>query len=92
MRPDVVLFNELLPVAALENMDLQLEKGFELVVSIGTSSQFAYIIQPVLLAVRAGIPTIEINPARTELSAIVDVHLKLGARAALSAIQSGLTR
>jgi NAD-dependent deacetylase len=87
MRPDVVLFDEMLPVAALDLLDSQLRKGFELVVSIGTSSQFAYIVHPVLAAVQSGVPTIEINPAEsTDLSHLVDLHIRMGARDALTAI------
>ncbi len=87
MRPDVVLFDEMLPLPALEQLESQLQNGFELIVSVGTSSQFAYIVHPILAAVQAGIPTIEINPAEsTELSSIVDLHIRMGAAKALVGI------
>jgi len=91
MRPDVVLFDEMLPLAAVEQLDSQLRTGFELIVSVGTSNQFAYIVHPVLSAVRSGIPVIEINPAEsTDLSAVVDLHIRMGAAKSLSAIAGHL--
>ncbi len=90
MRPDVVLFNEPLPVAALQTLDRELGRGFDLIVTVGTSNQFAYILQPVIHAVRVGIPTLEINPARTEISGKVDLYLPLGAKNAMLAIENEL--
>lgn len=88
MRPDVVLFGEMLPVAELDRLDQEMARGFGLVASIGTSSQFPYIQAPMLAAVREGIPTMEINPAgETPLSPFVDLHLPLGAVAAMEAIR-----
>lgn len=86
LRPDVVLFGEALPTRALLQLDRVLAQGVDLVMTIGTSSAFAYIAEPVVLAARAGVPTIEINPQETALSAIVDVHLRLPAGAALSGL------
>ncbi|PHS19033.1 MAG: NAD-dependent protein deacylase [Blastopirellula sp.] len=79
VRPDVVLFEEMLPERALTQLYEQAEKGFDAVFTIGTSSVFPYIQQPVLLAKQMGIPTIEINPTETLLSAEVDYRLALGA-------------
>ena len=58
--------------------------------AIGTSALFPYILEPVLRAASSGIPTIEINPAQTSLSAMVDVHLQQGAARALDEIYSAL--
>jgi NAD-dependent deacetylase len=66
-----------------------MQDGFDIVFSIGTSSVFPYISQPVCLP-RGGIPTVEINPARTQLSDIVDYYLPLGAAEAMSAILARL--
>lgn len=91
MRPDVVLFDEMLPNAALARLDSQLGAGFELVVSVGTSSQFGYIVHPIMMAIRHGIPTIEINPAEsTNLSAKVDLHIQMGAAMAFGEIARSL--
>ena len=79
IRPAVVLFEELLPPDALERLTVELDRGFDAVVSIGTSAAFPYIIAPVIQARRACKLTVEINPGDTEVSDIVDFHLRLGA-------------
>jgi NAD-dependent deacetylase len=85
VRPNVVLFGENLPVAAVETLYLELERGFDLVVSVGTTSVFPYIAQPVLMAKQQGIPTVEINPAPTHISHLVDY--KLTSKAAESLVR-----
>lgn len=90
LRPKVVLFGEMLPEPALDRLYDALEEGFDIVFSIGTSSAFPYIQQPVVLAAGSGIPTVEINPARTLLSDLVDYYLPLDAAAAMSAILARL--
>lgn len=90
VRPRVVLFEEALPVAAVEALHRELATGFDLVVSVGTTSSFPYIAGPVLAAAEGGVPTLEINPGETILSGVVDVHLKLRAADALSAVAARL--
>lgn len=86
-RPDVVLFDEYLPAAAVATLERELQQGFDLYLSIGTSSAFPYILQPILRARALGLPTIEINPAaETELSRLVSIHLPLRAAVALDLI------
>lgn len=75
LRPPVVLFGEMLPRAALARLDQALRPGFEAVVAVGTTASFPYILAPVLRARQAGAFTLEVNPTRTDLSALVDVHL-----------------
>ena len=86
LRPKVVLFGEVLPEEPLERFIGALQSGFDIVFSIGTSSVFPYITQPVVFAAGGGIPTVEINPARTQLSDIVDFYLPMGAAEAMSEI------
>lgn len=86
IRPDIVLFGEALPEAALDRLYDALDAGVDMVFSIGTSSHFPYIVQPVIEAIQAGIPTVEINPARTPLSELVDYYLPLGAAVAMREI------
>lgn len=87
MRPDVVLFDEMLPEKATQTLERELRQGFELYVSIGTSSVFPYIVQPILYAQMVGLPTIEINPAnKTDISKLVTVHVPLRAADALDRI------
>ncbi|MEQ8787092.1 MAG: NAD-dependent protein deacylase [Pirellulaceae bacterium] len=86
LRPDVVLFGEMLPDEAIGRLRRELDSGFGAVLSVGTSSGFPYIQEAVLLARRGGAVAIEINPAETLLSPHVDYRLSLGAAAALDAI------
>lgn len=65
IRPDVILFGEQLPEEAVNTYDRELARGFDLIFSIGTSSQFPYIAHPVIAASHAQIPTVEINPQET---------------------------
>ncbi len=90
--PDVVLFGELLPLRKVELMQAEIEKGFDVVFSIGTTSVFPYIARPVLLAKHNGKPTVEINPGVTLLSSEVDVRLPLGAVEACEALWTRLTQ
>jgi NAD-dependent deacetylase len=80
MRPEAVLFGEMLPEREVRILSRELERGFDVVLSIGTSSLFPYIAEPVLHARARGIPTVEINPGHTDISAFV--HHKLTGRAA----------
>lgn len=76
LRPPVVLFEEMLPEQAIGTLYDEVRKGFEVVISIGTSASFPYIVEPLLRTRQAGGFTVEINPQRTDLSARVDVHLQ----------------
>ena len=71
IRPDAVLYEEMLPTEALEQFELQQLKGFDLVFSVGTTSVFSYVTQPVVIAAYRDIPTVEINPEATPLSDLV---------------------
>jgi NAD-dependent deacetylase len=86
VRPDVVLFGEMLQQAALRQYYALAGMDIEIVLSIGTTSVFPYIAEPVRQARAAGVPTVEINPARTEVSDLVDYRLETGAADALGAI------
>lgn len=92
LRPRVVLFGEALPAAAMERFLDALEVGFDMIFTIGTSSVFPYIAEPVVWAARMGIPTVEINPIQTRLSEVVEFHLPLGAAEAMQRIMARLSR
>ena len=85
-RPMVVLFGEMLPEEKYWRLARELEKGFDVVFSIGTTSVFPYIAGPVLEAKRRGWPVIEINPAVTEVSRLADIKIAAGAAKTLEAI------
>lgn len=86
IRPDVVFFGEMLPEEKVESLYRELDRGFDLVFSVGTTSVFPYITEPVLRAKRAGKPTIEINPGETEISDLVDFRVRSGAAEALETL------
>ena len=86
MRPEVVLFGERLEERNLERLYAELAEGFDLVFSIGTTSTFPYIVEPVAWAIRAGVPTIEINPQATQISPYVRHRIPLGAAQAMRAL------
>jgi NAD-dependent deacetylase len=90
VRPEVVLFGEMLPHAAVATLEHELAHGFDVIFSIGTTSSFPYIRAPVVLGRRSGALTIEINPAETDLSGLVEHRLRTRAGEALTAIWSRL--
>jgi NAD-dependent deacetylase len=87
VRPRVVLFGEVLPTDAIQHLYRELDQGFDLVFSIGTTSVFPYIAGPVVQASQGGIPTVEINPGDTNVTRFVDYKLAAGAAASLRAIR-----
>ncbi len=90
LRPDIVLFGEMLPPRELHRLEEVLAEGLDAVVSIGTSSIFPYIAAPVRWARQEGIPTIEIDPGETGISAFIDIPLRMGAAEAMSVLWARL--
>ena len=86
LRPDVILFGEMLHEETVEKLYQECQQGFDAVFSVGTTSVFPYIAEPVLLAAHGGVPTIEINPGISQVSDVVQIRLPLGAAAALDAV------
>ena len=76
LRPPVVLFEEMLPEPAIDQLYSELHKGFEVVLVVGTTASFPYIAEPVRRTSQAGGFTVEINPGLTALSHSVDVRLE----------------
>ncbi|CAF3331319.1 unnamed protein product [Rotaria sp. Silwood2] len=76
VRPRVVLFGEMLPMRAVSKLYEIMEQGLDAVISIGTTSVFPYIAEPVLRAARNKAITIEINPGDTEVSHVVRYRLR----------------
>ena len=76
LRPPVVLFEEMLPEQAIDQLYCELRKGFDVVLVVGTTANFPYIYEPVLRTRQAGGFTVEINPGHTALSHSVDVRLE----------------
>ena len=86
IRPEVVLFGEMLPTRALAELERELMAGFDAVVSVGTTSAFPYIAAPVVMAKRAGKATVEINPGTTDISDTVDFRIAAPAAATFDAL------
>lgn len=86
VRPNVVLFGEMLPEDKYNLLYQQLQKGFDLIFTIGTSSVFPYISAPIIHAARNGNRTVEINPVQTEVSSYVTVKFEGRAAVVLDAI------
>ncbi len=85
-RPKVVFFGEMLPYREMQILRRELDKGFDLYFTIGTTSVFPYIQEPIIIGNASGKPTIEINPSETEISDLVYIKLDLGAKDALELI------
>jgi NAD-dependent deacetylase len=76
----------MLPSDKLGVLLRQLQQGFDIYFSVGTTSVFPYIQQPILEAKALGRPTVEINPSDTEISRLVDIKLRMRAAEALDTI------
>lgn len=92
VRPEVVLFGEMLPMDRVRVLQEELMRGFDAVFTIGTTSVFPYIAQPVIDARRRGGLTVEINPGVSEVSHIVTHRIKAGAAVAMDALVRALDR
>ena len=90
IRPKVVLFGEMLDPLKLAILDAEMREGFDIVFSIGTSSLFPYIVQPVIDAAQSGVLTVEINPNDTDVSRFVTYKVRAGAAETLDALAGGL--
>lgn len=86
VRPRVVLFGELLPQDKTQILFRELHRGFDIYFSVGTTSVFPYIQQPMIQAKSLKRPTIEINPSDTGISDLVDIKLPMRAAQALDEI------
>lgn len=77
LRPDVVLFEEMLPMTEVARMEEELNRAIpDLVICVGTTALFPYIVEPVLRASAENKLTVEINPEKTYLSPEVDFSLR----------------
>ncbi|MDG1581399.1 NAD-dependent deacylase [Pseudomonas sp. GOM6] len=75
LRPPVVLFEEMLPEDAIGRLYDQVRQGFEVVMAVGTTASFPYIVEPLAEARRNGGFTVEVNPQHTDVSRWVDARL-----------------
>jgi NAD-dependent deacetylase len=92
LRPEVVLFGDRLPEQQLATYRAETARGFDLVLSVGTTSVFPYISAPVLDAYHLRKPSVEINPGKTDVTEFVTVKLPLRAAAALDEVWTRYNR
>ncbi|MBU1700758.1 MAG: NAD-dependent protein deacylase [Candidatus Eisenbacteria bacterium] len=92
LRPDVVLFGEILPRDKVEQMRNFYINPPDLLVIAGTSALFPYILEPIFIARAAGKITVEINPEPTKLSDQVDYSLRGPAGVYLPALAEALLK
>jgi len=85
-RPQVVLFGEQLSEAKVSALMAELSRGFDMVMSIGTSGLFPYIRLPMIRAKVYGWPSVDINPEQNPLTAYARHHLPLRASEACEAL------
>jgi NAD-dependent deacetylase len=91
VRPEVVLFGEMLPPAATARLHGEFaERTPDLVLVAGTTALFPYIQHPVLLARRRGRLTVEVNPEPTELTDVVDHAIRGSAGEVLPRIAAAI--
>lgn len=83
IRPTVIFFGEMLPQKAVQTLYRELERGFDMMFSVGTSSLFPYIAEPVAQARWRGTVTVEINPGDSLVSDMVTYRLRARAAVAL---------
>lgn len=92
LRPDVTLFGEPLPVDELRRLHDRLRaRSPDLVMILGTSALFPYIVEPVRLARHRGKVTIEVNPEPTEASDHAEHVLRASAEEVLPEVLGALT-
>jgi NAD-dependent deacetylase len=92
IRPDVVLFGEMLPLPAVSTLDRHLRKGFDVVFSIGTTSVFPYIADPIIRARHHQRLTVEINPGDTQVSHLVRHRIRDKAGGFLTQLSTDVLR
>lgn len=92
VRPDTVLFGEMLPPAAVAAYERVLATRPDAVLSVGTTAVFPYIAAPVFEAAQRGALTVEINPGDSDVSRIVDYRVRARAVEALPALADLLER
>jgi NAD-dependent deacetylase len=86
LRPAMALFGESLAAEPLEELQRELDLGFDIVIAAGVTTMLPYLARPILLARSEGMPTVEIGETTTDVSDIVDIRLKGSPTAILESI------
>ncbi len=92
LRPGVVWFGEQLPLREVQRVENFLDRdGCDVVIVVGTTATFGYIIDWALQANRNGGELIEVNPEETPLSRFATRRVREPAAIALPGIVNDLT-
>ena len=81
VRPRIILFGEALPEKQLITLHQEMALGFDVVLSVGTTSLFPYILEPMLRARSWGALSVEVNPEETPATLVSDVVFRDSAAA-----------
>lgn len=92
IRPEVVLFGEMLPEATMERWRRLAGDPFDAVFAVGTTGLFPYIAAPFVEAAERGATTVEINLEATELTPFAGERLAMRAAPALRGLLEALER
>ncbi len=92
VRPNVVLFEESLSPSVCESLERIDACDFDIVLAVGTSALFPYIVQPFVNACNRGQPTVEINPCETLISDLASLRLHIPAAKAADLISDACRR
>jgi NAD-dependent deacetylase len=90
LRPDVVLYEESLPEIVFDVFEQEQRKGFDVVFSVGTTSLFHYVTQPIWIATQRGTPVVEINPEETPISELADFRFPAPAGPTMQQLMKGI--
>lgn len=89
LRPDVVFFEEFLDPEVASRLAAFAATPVDVVLVVGTTAQFAYIVRPIVNARATGGLVVEVNPQPT-LGQLADVALALGARDAFTEVRRAM--
>ena len=81
----------MLPPVALRTLRTELQRGFDLVFSVGTTSVFPYIAEPIDRTNGTGGWTVEINPGESAVSDRVRERIQARGAAVFEQLQRDLS-
>jgi NAD-dependent deacetylase len=91
LRPPVVLFGEDLPYEAIRDLNRAIIDNPDVVIAVGTTGNFEYVLQPMMAAKKVGKFTAVINPECPPNLAFADMWVREKAEDALPYLASKLT-
>lgn len=92
LRPDVVLFEELLDPVDLDRMGAFVDEGVDVALVVGTTAQFPYLLEPIWRIAAHGGHIVEVNPDPVLPRGIVTTTISREAALALPALLTEVGR